>query len=866
MAPGMEASVVTGSCLAAGYFAVEAALAEGSGFKAAVNKHDGLLAVVASSSEHAHYDVAEDSFRLTPAGAPPSPSELEPEHMKSGPFCNGVKVVSTMESWRVNMRGDDSSLGPTRPQSWWTGKTPAATPGFANGKLTSLPMPNLSTCTREQVLDYFDNSWTLTEVLFSALQGEEAFYRPPYHSLRHPLIFYYCHPAALYINKLRVAGVLADGVNSYFETIFETGVDEMSWDDLSKNEMLWPAVHEVTEYRRTVYGIVRNIILNHDSFSEMPITQASPAWAMFMGFEHERIHLETSSVLMRELPIRLLKRPAEWPAYHPSLEKGCVPVVNELLPVPAGQATLGKPYEFPSYGWDNEYGSRKFDVSAFEANRFLVTNAEYLTFVKSGGYSQPRHWTEDGWKWRTFRNAKWPCFWDALPVVVNCHEAKAYCNWRAEQDGLNTNVEFYRLATEAEHHRLRDAEVSSPEQDPVMVHSGAELSKVINVNLAYGAECPVNALPANKKGFHDVTGNLWQWCEDHIAALPGFRLHKYYDDFSTPCFDGEHNIIMGGSFVSTGDEASLFSRYHFRPHFFQHAGIRMVKAKGMPLVETSCMDAPAPHVGSGPCCTSQKRKSSHDSNSPENRLQLAQQLSLHYDSFGDLTCVPHELTRFQERITELLFKVADRHHIAYKAALDVGCSVGGLSFALASRCQRILGIELNHASIDAANTLHGSGRLQYTVPDEGELTAELDVAVSPSVERERVAFRRMDPCSMAPDLGSFDLVCAVNVLSRLPSPSSCLGRMAGPRGLVRVGGLLLVADTFAWSEQITPKELWLGGVSGTGEALRSKAGLQQALEQDFELLHECDMPALIRDASRKLQLQIPHVSIWHRHT
>lgn len=52
--------------------------------------------------------------------------------------------------------------------------------------------------------------------------GEEPFYRPPYHNLRHPLIFYYAHPAVLYVNKLRVAGVLTQPINPYFETIFET--------------------------------------------------------------------------------------------------------------------------------------------------------------------------------------------------------------------------------------------------------------------------------------------------------------------------------------------------------------------------------------------------------------------------------------------------------------------------------------------------------------------------------------------------------------------------------------------------------------------------------------------------------------------
>jgi hypothetical protein len=44
------------------------------------------------------------------------------------------------------------------------------------------------------------------------------------------------HTACLYINKLRVVGVLKGPVNAYFESIFEIGVDEMLWDDMNKND------------------------------------------------------------------------------------------------------------------------------------------------------------------------------------------------------------------------------------------------------------------------------------------------------------------------------------------------------------------------------------------------------------------------------------------------------------------------------------------------------------------------------------------------------------------------------------------------------------------------------------------------------
>jgi hypothetical protein len=45
------------------------------------------------------------------------------------------------------------------------------------GILRSLPLPNLSVVTRQGAKDYFDNSWTLFEMLFAGLNSEEAFYR-----------------------------------------------------------------------------------------------------------------------------------------------------------------------------------------------------------------------------------------------------------------------------------------------------------------------------------------------------------------------------------------------------------------------------------------------------------------------------------------------------------------------------------------------------------------------------------------------------------------------------------------------------------------------------------------------------------------
>ena len=104
---------------------------------------------------------------------------------------------------------------------WWTGVHPEKCVGFDREKkyLAALPLINLEICTRQDVLDYFDNTWTLTEILFSSLKHESTYVRPPYHQLRHPLAFYYGHPAVLFLNKLRLAGVVDNPVDLYLEKV-----------------------------------------------------------------------------------------------------------------------------------------------------------------------------------------------------------------------------------------------------------------------------------------------------------------------------------------------------------------------------------------------------------------------------------------------------------------------------------------------------------------------------------------------------------------------------------------------------------------------------------------------------------------------
>ena len=144
--------------------------------------------------------------------------------------------------------------------------------------------------------------------------------------------------------------------------------------------------------------------------------------------------------------------------------------------------------------------------------------------------------------------------------------------------------------------------------------------------------------------FCDVIGNVWQWTRTPIMPFKGFEVHPLYDDFSVPTFDGRHNLIKGGSWIATGNEAIASSRYAFRRHFYQHAGFRPI------------IDAPG-----------------HDSVTEGSKLYetdvlVTQYLDFHYgpEALG----VPNFPRACAAEVIPLL--PADRR----RRCLDIGCSVG----------------------------------------------------------------------------------------------------------------------------------------------------------------------------------------------
>ena len=679
---------------------------------------------------------------------------------------------------------------------------------------------------RAELKAYFEQTWELYESLFSLINQDEAYYLRP-EPLRHPLIFYYGHTAVFYINKLLLGKYIQTRVNNPIESVCAVGVDEMSWDDLSPGNYQWPSVEAVSEYRDQVKEQILDLIDKMPLI--LPITQDSLAWVILMGCEHERIHIETSSVIMRMLDTDYLTSSNTW--------KSCPDIGNapnnSLLSVTGQSLVLGKPDSNATYGWDNEYGQLPMEVSDFSASQYLVSNQEFKQFVDAGGYQNPNFWTQEGQSWLGFTQADMPRFWRRengqylqrnlteeislplnWPVEVNYLEAKAFCNWKD-----SASDDFVRLPTEAEWQVLRnqlDTDLADWTKAPG------------NINLEYFASsCPVDKFKQTE--FYDVIGNVWQWTESPIDGYEGFKVHPLYDDFSTPTFDGRHNLIKGGSWISTGNEATRDSRYAFRRHFHQHAGFRYVSSKHEKVPVT-----------------------------PVTKCEMQTDISrvLHHH-FG---AASHQAAHDLQQILGLL----QPYVTVNTKVLDLGCGAGRLAFELAKVAGHVDAIDFTARHIQHCLNLKEQGQLRYVMPTQGEIfdfhevTLEnLGLGQSP----DNLHFAQGDGHNLKPQFNDYDIAICHRVIEYSYHPQVLLEQLSQR---VKTGGLMVLGSSYAWDISVTEMQHWIGGIKRNGENLSSEAHLFEIMSAGFDLLQETQVISQFECDQRTSQTANNHITIWRK--
>jgi len=228
--------------------------------------------------------------------------------------------------------------------------------------------------------------------------------------------------------------------NSYYETV-GTRVIRTDRGNLSR-----PTVIEIYSYRKYVDEAMEGFLCGEvsDDVKEL----------LILGFNHEEQHQE---LLMTDIKFILGHNPL-FPAYNknytaPRIDEG---EDDAFISMDEGIYEIG--FNGDGFCFDNELNRHKVYLNAYEISPKLVTNAEYLEFINSGGYHDFRHWHAEGWDWVKTNKVEAPLYWHLIdnewhnytyhgleplhlkdPVThISYFEAYAYASWK----GLRLPTEF----------------------------------------------------------------------------------------------------------------------------------------------------------------------------------------------------------------------------------------------------------------------------------------------------------------------------------------------------------------------------------------------------------------------------------------
>jgi putative 4-mercaptohistidine N1-methyltranferase len=194
--------------------------------------------------------------------------------------------------------------------------------------------------------------------------------------------------------------------------------------------------------------------------------------------------------------------------------------------------------------------------------------------------------------------------------------------------------------------------------------------------------------------------------------------------------------------------------------------------------------------------------------------------------------------------------------------LDLGCAVGRSTFELSRWAEQVVGIDLSHRFIAAANSVRETGRIEIRRLEEGELTTQLSRELPIDLRRERCQFEVGDATELPAGIGQFEVVLAANLIDRVKSPRKLLASFSR---LVRPGGHLILCSPYTWLEDFTPKSEWLGGkYDSAGKPALTFDGIKKSLLASFDHRLTKDLPFLIREHARKFQWSVAQATLWER--
>jgi len=253
-----------------------------------------------------------------------------------------------------------------------------------------------------------------------------------------------------------------------------------------------------------------------------------------------------------------------------ALEKDLIDIINspklQYFTEKSGNVSFdmvfikGGAFEMGGNENEDEKPVHAVSVTDFHLGKYPVTVAEFEQFVQAKKYLTDADkgdgsYVYKGNKWEKQSGVNWKCGVDGKlrplsdynhPVIhVSWNDAVAYCEWLSEQTGKN-----YRLPSEAQWEYAAGGG-SRNRTKWAGTNSENELEKYAWFSKNSGNTThPVGELAPNQLGLYDMSGNVWEWCQDSYSE-------KYYEEckakgtVENPIgpVRGSHRVSRGGSWL-----------------------------------------------------------------------------------------------------------------------------------------------------------------------------------------------------------------------------------------------------------------------------------------------------------------------------
>lgn len=253
---------------------------------------------------------------------------------------------------------------------------------------------------------------------------------------------------------------------------------------------------------------------------------------------------------------------------------------STIVRIDGGEFIMGTDSDvgFPE---DGEGPARQVTVDSFYLDKYAVTNAEFLEFIRDTDYTTDAE--RYGWSFvfenfvsqadreHILRNVSVAPWWGAVnganwlrpggpgsnileddrldhPVThVSWNDAVAYADWAGKR--LPTEAEWeYAARGGLEQKRYPWGDELCPDGTHRCNIWQGDFPEYNTGDDGYLSTAPVNEYEPNEYGLYNVSGNVWEWCSDWFSA-DYHTSDSYSHTNPTGPEDGTQRVMRGGSYL-----------------------------------------------------------------------------------------------------------------------------------------------------------------------------------------------------------------------------------------------------------------------------------------------------------------------------